>query len=104
MKVRLFADTGKNGKVEHIPYVSYKWEKGMSMANFAWRICDYSKKAVRLGDGYIVIEASSLKYPDLKETCVAKGEWIVFDDKRRIVGTYDDKGHDEEYEIARDWR
>ena len=104
MRVRITTYIYVGKRKTKVPYTSFKWDKDMTVGEFAWKISNYSRKAVKIGDGYINVGASSLKYPQLETTCVAKGEWIVFDNKRRIVGTYDDKGHEEEYEIVADWR
>ena len=104
MRIKLYASTGEDGKMEHIPYTSIKWERGMSRADFAVKIRKLTNFAVKLGGDWIEIKAQSLEHPSLKDTWMAVGEWIVLNDNNEIVGTYDDKTYNELYEIVRDWR
>ena len=104
MRIKLYANTGKNGKMEYIPYTSIKWERGMSRADFAAKIMKITDFSVKLAPNYIEIQAQSLEHPQFEDTWMSVGEWIVLNDNNEIVNTYDNETHNNLYEIVRDWR
>ena len=89
-------------------YVSCKWSKDMTAAQFAVKLGRLIHRSIEICDNYIVIKDSGELHPEMKSIAMAKGEWFVYKNdihhKPTLVGTYDDKGHEEEYEIVADWR
>ena len=88
-------------------YISYRWEEGMSAAEFGVKINrDQNCKVLLLGDVVSILKTveTTPKYTHKQIAKVRKGDWIVFGIDGLMKGTHSDEQHKKLYEIVADWR
>ena len=105
-KILAAANSNQAQASSDIPYISYRWDEDLNVAEFATKISKfcYRKHQVQLWGGCVFVAGASLIHPESAGSIVLRGQWIVFQTDGTLVGVYTEEQHKKEYELVKDLR